>query len=163
MIAIVRHVGLRQLAGLNHGRGRQLARPVRHQLRHFDFATIHLHLDFFNHGCGGLVLSCGGGEHFSLNDSSSHQAGDCYDTRRRFEFDPGIRGRAAGREMEKRGNCEPAPPEPATIPDSGEFARQSPEWHPERACQRLFMFHHKNLPLPPVRVLQSKASLTASF
>jgi hypothetical protein len=59
MPAIMRHLHLGQLAGLDHGRGRELARPVGGEPRHFDFAAIHLHLDFFNRRRGGLGFSCG--------------------------------------------------------------------------------------------------------
>ena len=49
MIAIMRHVLLRDFARLNHrGRNRLAGNRIGHRLRHFDFATVHLHLDFFN-------------------------------------------------------------------------------------------------------------------
>ena len=61
MPAIMRHVHFGQLARLNHRRGRELARPVGREARHFDFAPVHLHLDFYNRGRRGLRFSCGGG------------------------------------------------------------------------------------------------------
>ena len=56
MIAIMRHVLLGEFARLNHrGRHRLAGDRIRHRLRHFDFAPVHLHLDFFDRGGAGFV------------------------------------------------------------------------------------------------------------
>ena len=61
MIAIMRHVGRGERARLDHrGRNRLAGNRVGHRLGHFDFATVHLHLDFFNRRRG-LDFSCGCG------------------------------------------------------------------------------------------------------
>ena len=49
----------RDLARLHHRRGRRFALPVRRELRHFDFAPVHLHLDLFDRGRRGLGFGCG--------------------------------------------------------------------------------------------------------
>ena len=59
MIAIMRHIHLRQLAGLDHrGRDRLAGNRVGHRLRHLNFAPVHFHLDLF-HWWRGLRFSCG--------------------------------------------------------------------------------------------------------
>ena len=61
MIAIVRHFLGRDLTGLQHRGGHQLALPVRHELRHFDLAAVHLDLELLDRrrgGRGGLGFGC---------------------------------------------------------------------------------------------------------
>ncbi len=62
MIAIMRDVDVCGRASLNHGGGQRLAgNRIRHSLRHFDWLTIHLHLDFidgWNGRCGSFDWVC---------------------------------------------------------------------------------------------------------
>ena len=64
MIAIMRHVRLRQRAGLDHRRRDGLAgKRVRHRLRHGDFLAVHLDLDGLDRRRRGLGFSCRGRGH----------------------------------------------------------------------------------------------------
>ena len=58
MIAIVRHFDTGQRTGLQHRCGLQFTLPVRHQLRHFNLAPVHLDPDLLDRRGRGLGFGC---------------------------------------------------------------------------------------------------------